>query len=227
VRWLPICVVVALAGCATAVPARRATRAPAATSGYDSSRHATASPEVVEATATADPEVAAITRAFIARLTVWTRPDGTRVLSRRCREGPVDCEARLRTFARLIVRTARRHELDPYLLAALAMRESGLNPASLGARGEAGIVQLHPRGAGRDMRYVNDSGYREACQAQLDACQAPVLERGATYLAAAIEDCGGLEAGLGKYASGRCTTRGVHPRRVLEERQQLRRLARP
>lgn len=226
-RWLPIAALCLLAGCGSTPPPRTAPP-PTPTSGAStavSEEPADATP--AEPAAEDDPQVAAISRAFVARLTVWTRPDGTRVLSRRCREGPVDCEARLRTFARLIVTTARRHELDPYLLAALAMRESGLNPATLGARGEAGIVQLHPRGAGRDMRYVNDSGYRDACQSQLDACQGPVLERGATYLAQAIRDCGGLEAGLGKYASGHCTTRGVHPQRVLEERQQLRRLAEP
>lgn len=230
-RWLPFAALCLLTACASANPTPRAAAPPPASIGSEEAS-STPAPEPApppepEPEPELDPVAAAIARAFIERLTVWTRADGTRVLSRRCREGPVDCEARLRTFARLIVATARRHELDPYLFAALAMRESGLNPASLGARGEAGIVQLHPRGAGRDMRYVNDSGYRDACQSQLDACQGPVLERGATYLAQAIRDCGGLEAGLGKYASGHCTTRGVHPRRVLQERQQLRRLGRP
>jgi hypothetical protein len=173
-----------------------------------------------------DPEVAALARAFEARLTVHTRRDGTRVLARRCREGPVPCRARLAAFAALIHETARRHGLDPYLLAALAVRESGLDPAALGRRREAGLVQLHPRGAGRDVRYVQDAGYRERCQSEVDACQGPVLERGASTLARAIEECGGLVAGLGAYASGRCTTGARHPRRVLEERDRLRELAR-
>lgn len=171
-----------------------------------------------------DPEAAALAEAFVARLTVWTRADGTRVLSRRCREGPVDCRARLAAFAGLIVEVARRHELDPLLLAALAMHESGLNPAALGRRREAGIVQLHPRGAGRDVRYVQDAAYRERCQSEVDACQEPVLERGATTLARTIEECGSLVSGLGAYASGHCTERGVHPGRVIAERARLRAL---
>ncbi|MCB9597608.1 MAG: transglycosylase SLT domain-containing protein, partial [Sandaracinaceae bacterium] len=162
----------------------------------------------------------------VARLTVWTRADGTAVLSRRCREGPVDCEARLGAFAALIVRAARRHGVDPYLLAALAMRESGLDPSALGRNREAGIVQLHPRGAGRDVRFVQDDAYRAACQGQVDACQGPVLDRGAATLARSIADCGSVRAGLGAYASGHCTASGVHPQRVLEERRQLADLAR-
>ncbi|MCA9604933.1 MAG: transglycosylase SLT domain-containing protein [Myxococcales bacterium] len=184
-----------------------------------------APPEAPPPTPDDDPDAEALARAFLARLTVWRRADGTRVLSRRCREGPVDCEARLTTFARLIARAARAHDLDPFLLGALAMRESGLDPAALGRRNEAGIVQLHPRGAGRDVRYVQDRAYRDACQAEVDACQAPVLERGAASLAASIEECGSLVAGLGAYATGHCTERAVHPQRVLEEQRTLRDLA--
>ncbi len=183
----------------------------------------TATPDAVAPLAD-DPEVVALSQALTARLTVWTRANGSPVLSRRCREGPVDCEARLRAFAALFVSSARRYDLDPFLLAALAVRESGLDPAALGRRNEAGLVQLHPRGAGRDVRFVQDAAYRERCQAELDACQGPVLDRGAAYLAEGIHACGSLVAGLGRFASGHCTERGVHPRRVLAERDQLRSL---
>lgn len=214
------CLLVAACGGA----ARRAPP-PSAVAATPAPRPAPAQETAPPAAPADDPEAAALARAFIARLTVWTRADGTRVLSRRCREGPVDCEARLTAFAGLITEAARRHGLDPFLLGALAMRESGLDPAALGRRREAGIVQLHPRGAGRDVRYVQDRAYREACQREVEACQGPVLERGAATLAASVEACGSLERGLGRYASGHCTDRGVHPQRVLEERRALRRLA--
>lgn len=166
-----------------------------------------------------------LAHALVARLTVWTRPDGTPVLARRCRRGPVPCRERLAVFAGLIEDAARRHGLDPFLLAALAMRESGLDPSAIGRRGEAGLVQLHPRGAGRGIRYVHDAAYRESCQERLDACQAPVLERGAEALAEAVRECGSLRAGLGRYASGRCRADLDHGEHVLEERARLRRLA--
>lgn len=182
-------------------------------------------PEPPPAPPEGDPEADALARAFLERMTVWTRADGGRVLSRRCREGPVDCEARLAAFARLIAEAARRHGLDPFLLGALAWRESGLDPSAVGRNGVAGLVQLHPRGAGRGMRFVEDRRYREACQAELEACQGPVLDRGAETLAAAIGRCGSIEAGLGAYAAGHCTDRGVHPERVLDEQRRLRELA--
>ncbi len=164
--------------------------------------------------------------AFAERLTVSRRRDGTRVLTRRCREGPVDCEARLTEFARLIHEAAERHDLDPLLLAAMALRESGLDPAALGRNREAGIVQLHPRGAGRGVRYVQDDAYRARCQQRIGACQGEVLEVGARTLEEGIARCGGLRAGLGAYASGHCTSRARYIDRVLEERETLRGLTR-
>lgn len=177
------------------------------------------------ATGRGDAHAARLERAFVKRMTVWMRPDGSPVLTKHCRQGPVDCRQRLATFARLVVRSAHQHDLDPFLLGALAVHESGLNPAALGQRGEAGLVQLHPRGAGVDVRYVLDESYRDRCQRRLDACQGPVLDRGAATLADHISRCGGVEQGLSAYASGRCGFRGAHPQRVLAERDRLRGLA--
>jgi len=226
----PLLVALLTLGCAGAPTPRPETSAsaPADPSAPTARAEAPAEPETADRAESAPPSPAAraLARAFEARMTVWRRPDGSRVLTRRCREGPVDCAARLRRFAEMIVRAARRHDLDPFLLGALAWRESGLDPAALGRRGEAGLVQLHPRGAGRDMRYVRDVAYRAACQAELDACQGPVLERGASTLSRAIAECGSLESGLGAYATGHCTDRASHATHVLEERETLRRLAR-
>ena len=168
----------------------------------------------------------ALARAFEARLTVWTRPDGTRVLTRRCRNGPVPCRQRIAAFAEQIRDVAARYDLDPFLLGALAMSESGLDPSALGPHGEAGLVQLHPRGAGRGVRYVQDADYRRGCQERVGACQGPVLERGARTLAEAVRDCHGLLAGLGAYATGHCTREVRQAHRVLEERERLRELSR-
>jgi len=169
-------------------------------------------------------EAPLLARAFEQRLTVWTRRDGERVLARHCRRGPVDCRARLSAFASMLASAARDHALDPFLLGALAVHESMLNPAALGARGEAGIVQLHPRGVGRDVPYVQDAALRERCQGQVDACQGPVVERAASALAESIRRCGGLDGGLARYASGRCGAGLAQARGVLEERDRLRAL---
>ena len=122
----------------------------------------------------------------------------------------------------MFIEAGERHGVDPWLLAAMALRESGLDPSALGRRREAGILQLHPRGAGRDMRFVQDEDYRERCLRTVDACQAEVVERAARTLADAIEECGGLRRGLGAYAAGHCTGRGPYATHVLEERDRLR-----
>ncbi|RLB57434.1 MAG: hypothetical protein DRJ42_00410 [Deltaproteobacteria bacterium] len=162
-----------------------------------------------------------IAQALAARLTIWVSRDGEPTYARHCRNAPGGCEARIATLAELLEDAADRHGLDPWLFAAVAVRESMLNPAAIGAQGEAGIVQLHPRGAGHDMRYVQDASYREACQSRVDACQGPVVERGAQHLADAIEGCGGTRAGLGKYASGRCGAAATYVERMMAERDRL------
>lgn len=162
-----------------------------------------------------------IAHALAARLTIWVSRDGAVVYARHCRDAPGGCEARIATLSALLEEAAARNGIDPWLLAALAVRESMLNPAAIGARGEAGIVQLHPRGAGHDMRYVQDADYREECQSRVDACQGPVVERGAQHLAEAIQSCGSEREGLGKYASGRCGAAQTYVDRLWAERDRL------
>lgn len=178
------------------------------------------------AVASAAPSTAesAIARALEERLTVWVRADGRRVYAKHCRSAPVDCRARIVALAEILEREARTHRLDPWLLAALAYKESGLDPSALGARGEAGIVQLHPRGAGDGVRYVEDAGFRERCQERVDACQGPVVVRGAQVLSESIERCGGVMPGLGRYATGRCTREVRYIERIIRERDRLRSL---
>ncbi len=178
--------------------------------------------------AASEPEVSAdaeaLASAFVERLTVWRRHDGTRVLTPHCRNGPVPCEERLRAFAALIVEVSQAHGVDPVLVGAMALKESGLDPSVLGRRREAGILQLHPRGAGHDIRYVRDRAYRARCQARVDACQREVLERALETLVRGMQECGGLRGGLGAYASGHCTTSLRYIDRVLEEQARLQQL---
>lgn len=223
------CLALVCACGASSPPASEPAPEPTATPAEDPAPTAMAEPDppvAEEPAEESNPDVDALTDAFSERLTVSRRRDGTRVLTRRCREGPVDCEARLRAFASLILEIAPRHGIDPLLLAAMALRESGLDPAALGRNREAGIVQLHPRGAGRNIRFVRDATYRNRCQRRVDACQREVLEHGALTLEQGIERCGGLRGGLGAYASGHCTTSARYIDRVLEERETLRGLVR-
>jgi len=168
-----------------------------------------------------EPVVQDLERALSARLTVWTTPTGRRIFVSHCRSYRGGCESRIASFAQLIADAAQRHSLDPFLLAAIALKESGLNPVAVGQAGERGIVQLHPLGVGRRVRYVQQEQYRSRCLRQPHACQAEVLETGARLLATSIERCGGLEAGLGMYNAGRCTEEVPYIRRVLREQARL------
>jgi len=173
--------------------------------------------------AASDPSLAALSRALDRRLTVWQAGDRP-VYVRHCRSAPGGCRERTAAFAQLIADVSNEHEVDPFLVAAMAIRESGLDPTAAGAAGERGIVQLHPRGYGSSVRFVQSEAYRRRCTRRPDACQREVLDVGARLLSRGIERCGGVREGLGAYNRGACgATR--YATRVMNERQRLLRLA--
>jgi len=166
-----------------------------------------------------DPAVVALARALDRRMTVWTH--GSRVVYvSHCRAARGGCPARVASFARMIGSASLHHDLDPFLLAAVAVRESGMNPLAAGSAGERGIVQLHPRGSGSHVRYVQSETYRQRCQRRDDVCQGEVLEAGARLLSQSIEHCGGVREGLGAYNRGECGETD-YADRVMSERQRL------
>lgn len=135
------------------------------------------------------------------------------------------CSARMRAFASLFVEAGTVHQVDPWLLAAQASRESGLHPWAEGGAGEVGIMQLHPRGVGRETAALLVRAGRARCERRADACQRPVIERAAAHLRRAIERCGGDEAcALSVYNTGRPASENglAYARRVLSRRAQLR-----
>lgn len=183
-------------------------------------------PSVAKAPEQREPSRAQLSRRLSERLgerlTVWSRPDGSPVYVSHCRTAPGGCEARIRALSALLVDAAANQDLDPYLLAAVALRESGLHPGAVGPAGEAGIVQLHPRGVGAGVRYVSDADYRAVCAARRPAaCQKVVVRTGARHLSDWIASCGSVEAGLGGYNRGRCGTT-PYSGRVLAEHARLR-----
>ena len=130
------------------------------------------------------------------------------------------CNTRLSAFARYFIRAGHTFDVDPWVLAAMARHESGLNPYATGSIGEGGIAQLHPRGVGQRSRFVRSSSFRRACMRQADACQEDVVMIQAEHLRFWVDRCGDLKRALGGYNRGRCgiTTYTVH---VLRQHRRL------
>jgi soluble lytic murein transglycosylase-like protein len=57
------------------------------------------------------------------------------------------CLARGERFHPLIVRVSREHNVDPALVKAIIMAESGYNPQAVSKEGAGGLMQLMPRTA--------------------------------------------------------------------------------
>jgi hypothetical protein len=141
---------------------------------------------------------------------------------RHCRKAPEGCPMRIATFSRYFVEASRIHDIDPWLVAAMAVAESGLNPFARGPNGELGLLQIHPRNKrARRLRFARDAKYRNRCRDVVGACQRELVVELVGELARVVEHCGGLEAGLGAYNTGRCDPDVGYVRKVLRIRKKL------
>ena len=161
------------------------------------------------------------------RIAVGHNRLGNLVPVRHCRRAKEGCDRRLTEFAHYLVDVGHAHGLDPWLMAAMAFRESGMNPFARGAIGELGILQINPgRRDARQVRFIRDGWYRQRCRKQAGACQREIVEHAAQVLTKALAMCGGdLRAALGAYNSGHCTGGKRYAKRVLQEREALLRAA--
>ncbi|MCZ6807867.1 MAG: transglycosylase SLT domain-containing protein [Deltaproteobacteria bacterium] len=171
------------------------------------------------------PTSVALARAIDARLIVRERRQGGPIHVQHCRVTEGGCRARIATLSRLITEASNRAGVDPFLTAAIAMRESGLNPLAVSPVGARGVVQLNPKYRGKTVPFVYNERYRQECSLRPGACQREVIEAGLGLLQWATSRCGGdVQQGLAWYNSGRCTKNG-YSSGVLSERRRLLRLA--
>jgi hypothetical protein len=178
--------------------------------------------------AVAATEVELLHGAMLSRIAVSTnRRTGRTIPALHCRHAVGGCEQRLGQFARYLVSAGQTHGLDPWLLAAMAFKESGFNPFAMGSVGELGILQINPgRRDARQVRFIRDQWYRNRCRKEPGACQQEIVNHAAQVLARSVELCkGDLEAALGAYNTGRCNGNKRYTQRVLTEIEELRRAA--
>lgn len=177
-------------------------------------------PEAAES----DSSVLLLQKAMRARISISTnRRTGGTVPAYHCRHAPEGCDQRLTVFARYLTEAGQQAGVDPWLLAAMAFRESGFNPFAMGSLGELGILQLHPKNPrSKEVRFLHDDWYRKRCRKQSGACQREVVERAAQLLASSVAECGNVKDALGAYNTGRCGGNPVYSKRILGERKLLR-----
>ncbi len=172
------------------------------------------------------PTSLALARAVDARLIVRESRAGEPIHVQHCRIVEGGCRSRIATLSRLITEASNRAGIDPFLTAAIAMRESGLNPLAVSPVGARGVVQLNPKYRGKTVPFVYNESYREQCSRRPGACQREVLEAGLGLYQWAVSRCGGnVEKGLAWYNSGRCDKQNGYASSVLRERRRLLRLA--
>ena len=194
---------------------------------FDEAVHAASAEAIDYRSAVGDhPSSLALARAIDARLIVRETREGKPIHVQHCRVVEGGCRARVATLSRLITEASNRAGVDPFLTAAIAMRESGLNPLAVSPVGARGVVQLNPRYRGKTAPFVYNESYREQCSRRPGACQREVLDAGLGLYRWAVGRCGGdVQKGLAWYNSGRCDKRNGYASSVLRERRRLLRLA--
>jgi Transglycosylase SLT domain len=162
-------------------------------------------------------------QAMRSRVAVHKKRSGASIPIYHCRQAHEGCDRRLTEFAHYLIDAGERNGIDPWLLAAMAFRESGMNPFVVGAVGELGILQLHPKNPKvKSVRFVRDQYYRLRCRKQPGACQREVVDRAAEILARSVDMCGGdLYLALGAYNTGKCGGNKSYADRIIVERDAL------
>lgn len=154
--------------------------------------------------------------ALTLRLLLRVDAGGQPVMVGHCRAARDGCQARIAQYVDWLCSAAEKHRVDVWTTAAMAVRESGLNPDSVGAAGEFGVMQLHPKSPwGR----VAKARCRTA-----DSCTEVVMDVATELVARYQRLCSTRPKALGAYNSGACVD-NAYAQRVLKERDRLKQLA--
>lgn len=148
--------------------------------------------------------------------------DNTLVYHKFCRLDPF-CLDSIRVYAKYIFKYSLEFDLDPWLLAAIAMHESNYNASTVGGIGERGLFQLHPYSPwGRKSKFVSDKKYNKLCKSRIGHCQWEVTGIAAETLRAHFDDLKRLENVLTIYNTGHAKpVRRIYVKSVLEIRKRL------
>lgn len=150
--------------------------------------------------------------ALYMRLLLHVDGNGVPVMVGHCRAAQDGCDRRIVQYAEWFTKAAHKHQIDVWLLAAMAVRESGLNPNVVGGVGEFGVMQLHPLSPwGRVAK--------KRCQKAV-SCTEVVIDVAAELVARYMRLCSTQTKALGAYNSGACID-NAYARRVTNERKQL------
>jgi hypothetical protein len=125
-------------------------------------------------------------------------------------------EVRAQEIAQVLVDAANTHGVDPYLLTALAYRESSFDPGAVSNVGAFGLLQTHVRWSGKEVL--------NRCMIYPEHCLHWQADAGAKALAYYIQVCHSEARALHAFRTGDCGRpgrNGPQTKKVLVLRNQL------
>jgi hypothetical protein len=145
-------------------------------------------------------------------LALVTLPDGT--FAPHFAQHPAGPVARSEHVAQLLVAAGKAHDVDPYLLTALAYHESGFDFAAVSSVGAVGPLQVMPAYWGREPFKL--------CLRHPIHCEWYLLSGGAKALSHYIAKCNSEARGVTAYRVGACRPVGPRARQVMRLRAAIR-----
>ncbi len=159
----------------------------------------------------------ALVYSVLEKLEVWeNEKSGKVVYAYKCRAAPKGCEKRIKALISYIYTSCKKHDLNPYLAAAVAWKESRFNPFALSQTNDVGTFQINRYSPwAKGVRFIKDRRFRRSCRNKVGACQQLLIDRAVKLLRDSIDHCNGIRSGLGMYNTGKCNGNPAYTRRVL------------
>lgn len=165
-------------------------------------------------TAEQPPSLVDMVEVMMQEITIGSTKEGNPVYPKYCLRQRGGCRAMVTRQAKYMVESGEKHDVDPLLVAAVAINETRLNPNAVGAVGERGIMQLHPK-------YKWGKRANKACRHQPRRCTRYVIDSGTRLLSRCQRRCGTVERALGRYNTGTCRE-NRYSRKVRRIKQRMR-----
>lgn len=129
---------------------------------------------------------------------------------------PLGAEVRAEQIASVLIESAEEHHVDPFLLTALAYRESGFDVGAVSKVGAFGLLQTHVKWSGKEVL--------NRCMLWPEHCLHWQADAGAKALAYYIAVCHSEARALHAFRTGDCGRpgrNGPQTKKVLVLRNQL------
>lgn len=147
----------------------------------------------------------------------------TTVFLKACASSYGGCVERINNLTNLILETAKKTNIDPFFIAAMAYHESRFNPFAESPKRARGIMQVNSRNKhARKHQFFRNKKYWKQCKKIKGNCQQEVMDAAMEIFFSSLRECSNnTAAALSMYNTGKCFLRKKYIRSVSKAHESL------